>query len=75
MMITVNDQRTLRLRALESGATDFLTTPIDHFEFLSRARNLLKLSQSAQIEAAASLKSCAARAISNHRSAFARRRR
>jgi CheY-like chemotaxis protein len=45
MMITVNDQRTLRLRALESGATDFLTTPIDHFEFLSRARNLLKLSQ------------------------------
>ncbi len=45
MMITVNDQRTLRLRALESGATDFLNTPIDHFEFLSRARNLLKLSQ------------------------------
>ena len=35
MMITVNDQRMLRLRALESGATDFLTTPIDHFEFLT----------------------------------------
>ncbi len=53
MMITVNDQRTLRLRALESGATDFLTTPIDHFEFLSRARNLLKLGQRAQVVAPA----------------------
>ncbi len=50
MMITVNDQRILRLRALESGATDFLTTPIDHYEFLSRARNLLKLSKSAEKE-------------------------
>jgi EAL domain-containing protein (putative c-di-GMP-specific phosphodiesterase class I) len=50
MMITVNDQRMLRLRALESGATDFLTTPIDHYEFLSRARNLLKLSKSAGTE-------------------------
>ena len=51
MMITVNDQRTLRLRALESGATDFLNTPIDHFEFLSRARNLLKLSQRVEVGA------------------------
>ena len=50
MMITVKDQRMLRLRALESGATDFLTTPIDHYEFLSRARNLLKLCKSAGTE-------------------------
>jgi CheY-like chemotaxis protein len=47
MMITVCDQRKLRLRALESGATDFLNTPIDHCEFLTRARNLLKLSRDA----------------------------
>jgi DNA-binding response OmpR family regulator len=47
MMVTVCDQRKLRLRALESGATDFLTSPIDHYEFLMRARNLLKLSQDA----------------------------
>ena len=47
MMITVCDQRKLRLRALESGATDFLNTPIDHCEFLMRARNLLKLSRDA----------------------------
>jgi CheY-like chemotaxis protein len=51
MMITVCDQRKLRLRALESGATDFLNTPIDHCEFLMRARNLLKLSQDAETRA------------------------
>lgn len=51
MMITVNDQRKLRLRALESGATDFLNTPIDHSEFLMRARNLLKLSHDAESRA------------------------
>lgn len=46
MMITVCDERRLRLRALESGATDFLRAPVDHYEFLTRARNLLKLSRS-----------------------------
>ena len=51
MMITVCDQRKLRLRALESGATDFLNTPIDHCEFLTRARNLLKLSRDAEARA------------------------
>ena len=51
MMITVCDQRKLRLRALESGATDFLNTPIDHCEFLTRARNLLKLSRDAETRA------------------------
>lgn len=48
MMITVCDQRKLRLRALESGATDFLSSPIDHYEFVMRARNLLKLSRGAE---------------------------
>ncbi|MCI4677348.1 response regulator [Rhodoblastus acidophilus] len=47
MMITVCGQRQKRLRALESGATDFLRAPIDHCEFITRARNLLKLSRSA----------------------------
>jgi len=45
MMITVRDQRVLRLRALESGANDFLHSPVDHCEFVMRARNLLKLAQ------------------------------
>ena len=52
MMVTVCDRRQLRLRALESGATDFLQAPVDHFEFLTRARNLLKLSRSVAAEAA-----------------------
>ncbi len=47
MMVTVCGQRQKKLRALESGATDFLRAPVDHFEFIARARNLLKLSQSA----------------------------
>jgi CheY-like chemotaxis protein len=53
MMITVCDWRLLRLRALESGATDFLQAPIDHAEFLTRARNLLKLSHAARLPEAA----------------------
>jgi DNA-binding response OmpR family regulator len=28
------------LRALEAGATDFLNSPVDHQEFVTRARNL-----------------------------------
>ncbi len=52
MMVKVCDRRQLRLRAQESGATDFLQVPVDHFEFLTRARNLLKLSRSVAAEAA-----------------------
>ena len=52
MMLTAHEQRLLRLRALESGANDFLTTPIDHNEFLMRARNLLKLGKARAGEAA-----------------------
>src|SRR5690242_1689788 len=43
VVITVYEERSFRLRALESGATDFLQSPVDHHEFLTRARNLLKL--------------------------------
>jgi len=50
IMITVLDQRVLRLRALESGATDFLNSPVDHYEFLMRARNLLDLRQASAQE-------------------------
>jgi CheY-like chemotaxis protein len=53
MMITVKDQRLLRLRALESGANDFLHSPVDHSEFLVRARNLLRLAQAAESRAGA----------------------
>ena len=43
IVITVYEDREFRLRALEAGATDFLTSPVDHQEFVTRARNLLKL--------------------------------
>ena len=43
VVITVYDERSFRLSALEAGATDFLHSPVDHSEFVTRARNLLKL--------------------------------
>lgn len=43
IVITVYEERQFRLRALEAGATDFLHSPVDHYEFVTRARNLLKL--------------------------------
>lgn len=44
LMVTANDERAVRYRALDSGADDFLSKPVDHLEFIARARNLLKLS-------------------------------
>jgi diguanylate cyclase (GGDEF)-like protein/PAS domain S-box-containing protein len=43
IVITIYEEREFRIRALEAGATDFLTSPVDHQEFITRARNLLKL--------------------------------
>jgi diguanylate cyclase (GGDEF)-like protein/PAS domain S-box-containing protein len=43
IVITVFEDKAFRLRALDAGATDFLLSPIDHREFVTRARNLLKL--------------------------------
>lgn len=44
LMITANDQKQVRYRALDVGATDFLTKPVDKIEFLARATNMLALS-------------------------------
>jgi putative two-component system response regulator len=44
VMITANDQKQLRYRALDLGATDFLTKPVDKVEFLARTRNMLLVS-------------------------------
>ena len=43
IVITIYEERSFRLQALEAGATDFLQSPVDHHEFATRARNLLKL--------------------------------
>ncbi|MDD2721731.1 MAG: two-component system response regulator [Gallionella sp.] len=46
LMITANDQLTIRHQALEAGANDFLTKPIDKAEFMARSRNMLSLRRS-----------------------------
>ena len=49
VIVTCVDDPTSRYRALEAGATDFLTKPIDHHECRARCRNLLKLRQQQSI--------------------------
>jgi putative two-component system response regulator len=46
LMITANDQKQIRYRALDLGASDFLTKPVDKIEFLARAKNMLTLNES-----------------------------
>ena len=43
LMITVNEEREVRYRALDAGITDFLTKPVDVRECMARCRNLLTL--------------------------------
>lgn len=45
IVITIVDDSDLRYRALEAGATDFLTKPLDLQECQARCRNLLTLRQ------------------------------
>jgi putative two-component system response regulator len=45
LMITANDQKQLRYRALDIGANDFLIKPVDKVEFLARSKNMLSLSE------------------------------
>ncbi len=45
IVITAYEDREFRLRALAAGATDFLQSPVDHQEFVTRGRNLLHLGQ------------------------------
>lgn len=46
LMITANDQKQIRYRALDAGATDFLTKPVDKVEFMARVNNMLQLGAS-----------------------------
>ncbi len=43
LMVTANSERGVRYEALECGANDFLTKPIDAHEFEPRVRNMLRL--------------------------------
>ena len=43
LMVTASHERDVRYAALDCGASDFLTKPIDAREFEARVRNMLKL--------------------------------
>jgi putative two-component system response regulator len=45
IMVTGEDERTVRIDAIQAGATDFLTKPIEPMEFKARVKNLLDLRQ------------------------------
>ena len=45
IMVTALDDRYSRLKALEIGAEEFLTRPVDRSELLIRVRNLLRLKE------------------------------
>lgn len=49
VMVTIVEDRKSRYSALDAGATDFLTKPLDHIEFKARCRNLLKLREQQKI--------------------------
>jgi len=46
VMITADTESEIRYRALESGANDFLTKPVDKVELTARVRNMLALRKS-----------------------------
>jgi putative two-component system response regulator len=46
LMVTADHETELRHQALQAGANDFLTKPVDRVEFLARARNMLALRKS-----------------------------
>ena len=49
VVVTCIEDREIRYQALEAGATDFLTKPVDHLECRARCRNLLMLQKQQQI--------------------------
>lgn len=46
LMVTANDLKNVRYKALENGVTDFLTKPVDRLEFCARVKNMLILEES-----------------------------
>lgn len=46
LMVTADHEKEVRYRALETGANDFLTKPVDRVEFTSRVKNMLAIRRS-----------------------------
>lgn len=51
VMVTANAERSIRYRALEMGANDFLTKPVDKTELVARVRNMLTIRQGQKMKA------------------------
>lgn len=51
LMVTADRANTTRYEALNNGATDFLTKPIDHVEFTARVRNMLAIRRAQKMAA------------------------
>ncbi|MGD9536324.1 MAG: response regulator, partial [Alphaproteobacteria bacterium] len=49
VVVTAYEDREFRYTALNSGATDFLLSPVDHEEFRARVRNLLTMQRQRQL--------------------------
>jgi len=49
IVVTIYEDQQYRYEALDAGATDFLLSPVDHYEFKVRVRNLLTLSRQQQM--------------------------
>jgi len=49
VVVTVIEELTVRYQALDAGATDFLTRPIDQYECRARCKNLLTLRRQQKI--------------------------
>lgn len=49
VVVTVIEELSVRYQALDAGATDFLTRPIDQYECRVRCKNLLKMRQQQKI--------------------------
>jgi len=49
IVISPPGQTAERLRAMEAGATDFLASPVDAAEFLTRSRNVLRLARQQRV--------------------------
>lgn len=64
VVVTANEDRDIRYKALDEGATDFILKPIDPYECHSRCRNLLSLRRHQRIvlERAQSLEQAVAEA-------------
>jgi response regulator RpfG family c-di-GMP phosphodiesterase len=48
VMVTTTDRKSIRIAALEAGAIDFLTKPVDPAEWRARIRNILSLIEGRQ---------------------------